>query len=230
MQKDFKTFEEQVGISFNDVALLRQAFTHRSYVNEHRAESAGHNERLEFLGDAVLELISTHYLYEKFPHKDEGELTAYRAALVNATTCAEVGSEIGINEYLLLSRGEAKDTGRARGVLLANAFEALIGALYLDQGYDAARAFIEAHLFPKIDGIVQNRLWQDAKSALQEKLQEEQGVTPHYEVIKETGPDHDKQFIVGVYAKDALVAEGSGKSKQEAEQSAARAALDKKGW
>ena len=230
MQKDFKTFEDNVGISFNDTALLRQAFTHRSYVNEHRAESAGHNERLEFLGDAVLELISTHYLYEKFPHKDEGELTAYRAALVNATTCAEVGSEIGINEYLLLSRGEAKDTGRARGVLLANAFEALIGAIYLDQGYDAARAFIEEYLFPKIDGIVQNRLWQDAKSALQEKSQETHGVTPHYEVIKETGPDHDKQFIVGVYIQDALIAEGIGKSKQEAEQSAARAALEKKGW
>ena len=230
MQKDFKTFEDNVGISFNDTALLRQAFTHRSYVNEHRAESAGHNERLEFLGDAVLELISTHYLYEKFPHKDEGELTAYRAALVNATTCAEVGSEIGINEYLLLSRGEAKDTGRARGVLLANAFEALIGAIYLDQGYDAARGFIEAHLFPKIDGIVQNRLWQDAKSALQEKSQETHGVTPHYDVIKETGPDHDKQFIVGVYIQEGLIAEGTGKSKQEAEQSAARAALDKKGW
>ena len=230
MQKDFKTFEDNVGISFNDTALLRQAFTHRSYVNEHRAESAGHNERLEFLGDAVLELISTHYLYEKFPHKDEGELTAYRAALVNATTCAEVGSEIGINEYLLLSRGEAKDTGRARGVLLANAFEALIGAIYLDQGYDAARGFIEAHLFPKMDEIIQKRLWQDAKSALQEKSQETHGVTPHYDVIKETGPDHDKQFIVGVYIQDALIAEGIGKSKQEAEQSAARAALEKKGW
>ncbi|HEY5383130.1 MAG TPA: ribonuclease III [Candidatus Paceibacterota bacterium] len=228
--KDFKTFEEQVGISFNDAALLRQAFTHRSYVNEHRGESTGHNERLEFLGDAVLELISTHFLYEKFPTKDEGELTAYRAALVNATTCAEVADEIGINDYLLLSRGEAKDTGRARGVLLANALEALIGAIYLDQGYDAARAFITTHLFPKIDDIVTHRLWQDAKSALQEKSQESHGVTPHYEVIKETGPDHDKQFIVGVYIKESLIAEGEGKSKQEAEQSAARAALEKKGW
>ncbi len=226
---DFTTFEQHVGISFNDTALLRQAFTHRSYINEHRGEGGGHNERLEFLGDAVLELISTHFLYEKFPHQDEGELTAYRAALVNAITCAEVATEIGINDYLLLSRGEAKDTGRARGVLLANAFEALIGAIYLDQGYDAAQGFIAAHLFPKIDGIVKNRLWQDAKSALQEKSQENHGVTPHYSVIKETGPDHDKQFIVGVYIKDDLAAEGSGKSKQEAEQSAARAALDKKG-
>jgi ribonuclease-3 len=230
MQKDFKTFENNVGISFTDMELLRQAFTHRSYLNEHRGESAGHNERLEFLGDAVLELISTHYLYEKFPTKDEGELTAYRAALVNATTCAEVANEIGINDYLLLSRGESKDTGRARGVLLANALEALIGAIYLDQGYDAARAFITAHLFPKIDDIVKNRLWQDAKSALQEKSQESHGVTPHYLVIRETGPDHDKQFIVGVFIKDNQIAEGEGKSKQEAEQSAARAALEKKGW
>ena len=177
-----------------------------------------------------MELISTHYLYEKFPNQDEGELTAYRAALVNAVTCAEVANEIGINDYLLLSRGESKDMGRARGVLLANALEALIGALYLDQGYEAARAFIAAHLFPKIDGIVKNRLWQDAKSALQEKSQESHGVTPHYAVVKETGPDHDKQFIVGVYIKEALIAEGTGKSKQEAEQSAARAALEKKGW
>jgi len=230
MQKDFKTFEQQVGVTFNDMALLRQAFTHRSYLNEHRGESAGHNERLEFLGDAVLELISTHYLYERFPEQDEGELTAYRAALVNATTCAEVANEIGINDYLLLSRGESKDTGRARGVLLANALEALIGAIYLDQGYDAAREFINAHLFPKIDDIVKNRLWQDAKSALQEKSQENHGVTPHYAVLKETGPDHDKQFIVGVYIQENLIADGSGKSKQEAEQSAARAALEKKGW
>ncbi len=228
--KDFKTFEEMVGVSFNDTALLRQAFTHRSYLNEHRTEVAGHNERLEFLGDAVLELISTHFLYEKFPTQDEGDLTAYRAALVNATTCAEVANEIGINDYLLLSRGEAKDTGRARGVLLANALEALIGAIYLDQGYDAARAFITAHLFPKIDDIVKNRLWQDAKSALQEKSQESHGVTPHYEVVRETGPDHDKQFIVGVFIKENQIAEGEGKSKQEAEQSAARAALEKKGW
>ena len=230
MEKDFKTFEQQVGVSFNDTALLRQAFTHRSYINEHRTEGGGHNERLEFLGDAVLELISTHFLYEKFPNQNEGELTAYRAALVNATTCAEVAQELGINDYLLLSRGEAKDTGRARGVLLANAFEALIGAIYIDQGYDATQAFIAAHLFPKIDDIVKHRLWQDAKSALQEKSQENHGVTPHYAVVKETGPDHDKQFIVGVYIKDDLVAEGDGKSKQEAEQSAARSALDKKGW
>lgn len=227
---DFVTFEEQIGVMFNNATLLRQAFTHRSYLNEHRGQSGGHNERLEFLGDAVLELISTHFLYEKFPEKTEGELTAYRAALVNAVILSEVAQEIGMNDYLLLSRGEAKDKGRARGVLLANAFEALIGAIYLDRGYDSARTFISEHLFPKIDTIVKNRLWQDAKSALQEKAQDSEGVTPYYSVIKETGPDHDKQFVVGVYIKDVLVAQGQGKSKQEAEQDAARAALEEKGW
>ncbi len=230
MQTDFNTFQQTIGLEFNDLALLRQAFTHRSYLNEHRGEVVGHNERLEFLGDAVLELISTHFLYEKYPEKAEGDLTAYRAALVNAVTCAEVANSIGMNDFLLLSRGEAKDTGRARNILLANAFEALVGAIYLDLGYDATRAFITKHLFPKIEAIVKDRLWQDAKSALQEKAQESEGTTPHYTVLKETGPDHDKHFIVGVYVRDTLLAEGSGKSKQEAEQSAAREALDKKGW
>lgn len=228
--KDFKSFEESIGVEFNDVALLRQAFTHRSYLNEHRGHAGGHNERLEFLGDAVLELIATHFLYEEFPEKTEGELTAFRAALVNAVTLSEVAASLGMNDYLLLSRGEAKDQGRARGVLLANAFEALIGAIYLDLGYEAARGFISKHLFPKIDTIIKNRLWQDAKSALQEKVQESEGLTPYYSVLGETGPDHDKQFSVGVYVKDELLAEGSGKSKQEAEQAAARAALEAKGW
>ena len=228
--KDFDTFQQGLGLQFNDLELLRQAFTHRSYLNEHRGEVQGHNERLEFLGDAVLELISTHFLYNKYSDKPEGELTAYRASLVNAVTCAEIAHEIGMNDFLLLSRGEAKDTGRARNILLANAFEALVGAIYLDQGYDAAKEFITKHLFPKIDAIVREKLWQDAKSALQEKAQESDGVTPNYSVIRETGPDHDKHFIVGVYIKDTMAAEGSGKSKQEAEQTAARAALKEKGW
>jgi ribonuclease-3 len=230
VQKDFNTFQAELGLQFNEPALLRQAFTHRSYLNEHRGEALSHNERLEFLGDAVLELISTHFLYDKYPECAEGELTAYRAALVNANTCAEIAQKIGMNDFLLLSRGEAKDTGRARNILLANAFEALVGAIYIDLGYDAAREFIEKHLFPKIDEIVKKKLWQDAKSALQEKAQEKEGVTPHYAVVRESGPDHDKQFVVGVYIRDTLLAEGSGKSKQEAEQAAAREALDKKGW
>ncbi|MBP9710784.1 MAG: ribonuclease III [Candidatus Pacebacteria bacterium] len=230
MTSNFKTFEEGIGVTFKDGELLRQAFTHRSYLNEHRGEVSTHNERLEFLGDAVLELIVTHFLYEKFPDKPEGDLTAFRAALVNAVTLSEVASTIGMNDYLLLSKGEAKDTGRARGILLANAIEALIGAIYLDQGYDKAKEFIERHLFPKIEEIISKKLWRDPKSTLQEKAQEIEGVTPHYSVVRETGPDHDKQFIVGVYVKENLLAQGSGKSKQEAEQDAARNALEEKGW
>ncbi len=230
MPKDFKAFEAKLNLSFNDPKLLRQAFTHRSYINEHRGEAGSHNERLEFLGDAVLELISTHFLFEKFPNHDEGELTAFRASLVNAVTCAEIATALGMNDFLLLSKGESKDHGRARGILLANAFEALIGAIYLDQGLDAARTFISEHLFPKIDEIVHKQLWRDAKSALQEKVQEHEGVTPHYSVVRESGPDHDKEFVVGVYAKDRLLAQGTGKSKQEAEQAAAQAAIEAKGW
>lgn len=230
MTEQFKTFEQRLGFSFNDIELLRQAFTHRSYLNEHREERLEHNERLEFLGDAVLELIVTHFLYEKFPDKSEGELTAYRAALVNAVTLSEIAAHIGMNDYLLLSKGEAKDTGRARAILLANAIEALIGAIYLDQGYEASRLFVQKHLFPKIDEIIKKKLWRDPKSTLQEKVQEVEGATPTYSVIRESGPDHDKQFIVGVYARNMLLAQGAGKSKQEAEQDAARNALEEKGW
>ncbi|HWB33709.1 MAG TPA: ribonuclease III [Candidatus Paceibacterota bacterium] len=230
MQKDFVQFEKSIGLTFHNLKLLRQAFTHRSYLNEHRSEGGEHNERLEFLGDAVLELVATRYLFEKFPTHPEGDLTAFRAALVNAVTCAEVANELGMNEYLLLSKGESKDNGRARGVLLANAFEALVGAIYLDQGYDAAKEFIESRLLPKLDTIVKKKLWRDAKSTLQEKAQEAEGATPSYAVIRETGPDHDKQFVVGVYVRDNMLAQGMGKSKQEAEQSAAQAALEAKGW
>ncbi|HYF12957.1 MAG TPA: ribonuclease III [Candidatus Paceibacterota bacterium] len=228
--KDFKKFEQSIDIKFKDPVLLRQAFTHRSYLNEHRGEVEVHNERLEFLGDAVLELIATRFLYEKFPDRNEGELTAYRAALVNAVTCAEIANNLEMNNYLLLSKGESKDTGRARGVLLANAFEALVGALYLDQGFDVTQKFIEKHLFPKIDEIIKKKLWRDSKSTLQERVQEVEGATPYYAVIRESGPDHDKQFVVGVYAKDALLAQGQGKSKQEAEQDAARVALEERNW
>ena len=230
MPKDSKTFEESLSISFNDSSLLRQAFTHRSYINEHRGEGRTHNERLEFLGDAVLELIATHFLYEKYPNHDEGDLTAFRASLVNAIILSEVAADLGMNDYLLLSRGEAKDNGRARQMLLANAFEAVVGAIYLDQGYEAAHNFIAKNLFPKIDDIVQKRLWQDAKSLLQERAQEVESATPYYSVLRESGPDHDKHFLVGVYVKDILLAQGDGKSKQEAEQTAARRALETKGW
>src|SRR3989344_580437 len=227
---DFSAFEKKINITFSDKNLLRSAFTHRSYLNENRKSGMEHNERLEFLGDAVLELIVTEYLYGKYPEKNEGDLTAYRSALVNAVTLAGVAEGIGMNEHLLLSRGEAKDTGRARQVILANAIEAFIGALYLDQGYDATTQFVSRHVFNLIDDIVSKKMWLDAKSHFQEKAQEEVGVTPSYETVKETGPDHDKQFTVAVFLGKEKVAEGDGKSKQEAEQQAAKAALLAKGW
>ena len=230
MTKNFDTFEDKIGYSFNDKSLLEQAFIHRSYLNEHRDVRLEHNERLEFLGDAVLELVVTDHLFHQYPKEPEGALTSYRAALVNATTLASIAVGLGMNEYLLLSKGEEKDVGRARHYLLANTFEALVGALYLDGGYDAARAFIEKNVFPLTAAIVEQRLWQDAKSKFQEEAQERDGVTPSYEMLKQAGPDHDKKFTVGVYIKGELIAEGEGKSKQEAEQDAAKAALLAKGW
>ena len=227
---DFSSFEQRIGIVFGDKNLLRTAFTHRSYLNENRRAVREHNERLEFLGDAVLELIVTEYLYARYPEKQEGELTSYRSALVNATTLAGVAEGIGMNEHLLLSRGEAKDTGRARQVILANTIEAFIGALYLDQGYDATKLFVSRHLFGLLDGIVAKKTWLDAKSHFQEKAQEVVGLTPSYETIKEVGPDHDKKFLVAVFLGRERVAEGEGKSKQEAEQEAAKAGLRAKKW
>lgn len=223
-------FLERIGLSFNNIALLRLAFTHRSYVNEHRSEVKEHNERLEFLGDAVLELAVTRFLFDTYPSKAEGELTAIRAALVNTNTISTQAQKLGMNEFLLLSRGEAKDTGRARQYILANTFEAVIGAIYLDQGYDAANDFIAKHIFPLAEEVLDTRAWQDAKSRFQERAQEEISITPSYSILGETGPDHDKHFRVGVFLGPALVAEGMGKSKQEAEQEAAGAALREKGW
>jgi ribonuclease-3 len=230
MTKDFSQFEKAIELSFKDKALLRQAFTHRSYLNENRNLHIDHNERLEFLGDAVLELIVTDYLYHKYPKKPEGELTSYRSSLVNSTTLANVATKLGINEYLLLSHGESKDTGRARTYILANTFEAVLGALYLDQGYDIAKEFTAKHIFPLIDEIVEKGAWIDAKSRFQEMAQEYVGITPSYKTIKETGPDHDKQFTVGVYLGGELITSGEGRSKQEAEQNAAKKGLDTKGW
>lgn len=227
---DFGAFEKKVGIVFKNKELLRTAFTHRSYLNENRGSGMEHNERLEFLGDAVLELIVTEYLYAKYPEKAEGELTSYRSALVNAVTLAGVAEKLGMNEFLLLSRGEAKDTGRARQVILANTIEAFIGALYLDQGYEATKVFVSRYVFKLVDEIVSKKMWLDAKSHFQEKAQELVGVTPLYETIKEVGPDHDKKFTVAVFLGKDRVAEGEGKSKQEAEQQAAKMGLEAKSW
>lgn len=229
-EKEFSGFEKLVGLDFKDKDLLKQAFTHRSFLNEHKNLKGKHNERLEFLGDAVLELVITHYLYDEYPDKNEGDLTSVRSALVNATTCAEVAKKIGVNDYLLLSKGEAKDEGRARQYILANALEAIIGAIYLDLGYEKARDFILEHIAPLTARIVREELWVDSKSKFQEKAQDITGTTPSYKTLKEEGPDHDKKFTVGVFLGEQLVAEGDGDSKQDAEQSAAREALKEKGW
>lgn len=219
----------RLGITFHNLDILEEALTHRSYLNENKS-ARSHNERLEFLGDAVLELIVTRFLYDRFPTKPEGELTAFRAALVNTYSLADTAEAIGLNDMLLLSKGEAKDTGRARQIILANAFEAVLGAIYLDQGYERADEFVHKHLTPKIDEVIAKRAWQDPKSRFQEVAQDKKGATPTYKVISETGPDHDKKFTVGVYLRAEEVARGDGKSKQEAEQAAATAALAKAGW
>lgn len=227
---DFSKFEKKTGVSFNDKNLLRQAFTHRSYLNENPQKSIAHNERLEFLGDAVLEIIVTEYLFREYPEKTEGELTAYRAALVNAKMFSDVAKQLGMNEYLLLSRGEARDTGKARQYILANTFEAFIGALYLDQPRAVVVLFVTNNVLSRTGEIISKRLWQDAKSSFQEKAQEAVNITPSYKVLKESGPDHDKCFTVGVFLGDTEIALGNGNSKQEAEQDAAASALMKKKW
>lgn len=227
---DFSEFEKKMSVSFKNKNLLKQAFIHRSYLNENPKVGIHHNERLEFLGDAVLELITTNYLYKNYPDKNEGDLTSYRAALVNAVTLSDVAQKIGMNDFLLLSKGEAKDTGKARQDILANTFESFLGALYLDQGYEKSEKFVGKVLFPLMEDILKKGSWRDSKSVFQEKAQEIFGVTPVYRVIAESGPDHDKRFTVGVFLSKDLIVEGSGKSKQEAEQKAATEALKKKGW
>ena len=223
-------FKQRNTVNFINTKLLEQAFIHRSFINENPRTGLVHNERLEFLGDAVLELIVTEYLYSAYPHQNEGDLTAYRSALVNAITLGEVASDLGFNDMMKLSKGEAKDVHRARSSILADAYEAFIGALYIDQGYQAAKEFITRTLVGKTEEIVRKGLYKDAKSYVQEKSQELYSVTPNYKVLSEEGPDHDKLFLIGIYFADEKVAEGKGKSKQEAETSAARAALVAKGW
>ena len=227
---DFTKFEKSIGIKFNNPLLLKTALTHRSYLNEHQEDGLEHNERLEYLGDAVLELATTHFLFENFPQESEGVLTSYRSALVNTTSLLEVAGKLKINDFLQLSKGEAKDIGRARTFIIANAVEAIIGALYLDQGYVVAQKFIADNFLAKIDEVVEKSLWQDAKSTFQEKAQEFLRITPNYQVLEESGPDHNKNFKIGVFLNKKLIAEGEGVSKQEAEQVAAQTALKLKQW
>ena len=229
--KDFSPLEKSLGISFRNKDLLIQAFCHRSYLNENPDFYLSHNERLEFLGDAVLELITTDYLFRKYPDKPEGEMTGWRASLVNANILSDTSRELGFEDFLLLSSGEEKEKGKARKYILSDTFEAFIGALYLDSGYEACKKFIEKDLIEKkLDEIIEKKLFKDPKSLFQEKSQEIVGITPVYQVLEETGPDHLKHFVVGVMLGEELVAKGDGSSKHEAELKAAEEALKAKDW
>lgn len=229
-EKKFPEFEEKMGITFKNPAFLVQAFVHRSYLNEHHDFPLGQNERLEFLGDAVLELIVTEFLFYEYGNP-EGELTNWRAALVNAKILSNIAYEIGMEPFLFLSHGEAKDAGtKARDYIMANAIEALIGAIYLDQGYDMARQFVTRWVLIKLPMVLEQGLYMDAKSRFQESAQELLGVTPTYKVLHEEGPDHAKNFKVGVFLDKELVASGEGTSKQEAQTDAAEKAIKVKKW
>jgi len=229
--KDFAGLEVIAGVEFKDKDLLKQAVVHRSYLNEHPEFRLHHNERLEFLGDAVLEIVVTESLFHRFPETPEGDLTNWRASLVNAKMLAEIANEIGLEKYLYLSKGESKDSNtKARQYILANAIEALIGAIYLDQGIKASKKFIKEKILVKLDYILSHELYLDPKSKFQEKAQEEIGITPHYKVLSEVGPDHAKVFEVGLYVGTELIAKGKGTSKQEAQIAAAAKGIKKKGW
>lgn len=228
--KDFSPLEKKLNLKFKNKDLLIQAFCHRSYLNENPDFYLDHNERLEFLGDAVLELIVTEELYQKYPKKPEGELTNWRAALVNAKMLSEVAKDLDFNDFLLLSRGEAKELGKARQYILANTFEALIGAIYLDRELDPCKEFIKKYLIKKLPHIIEAGLFRDAKSQFQEGSQERVGITPTYKVLEEWGPDHARHFIIGVFLNKELAAKGEGSSKQEAEEKAAKNALEIKKW
>ncbi len=224
---DLKNLEEKLNITFENKDLARNAFVHRSYLNEHPNFELSSNERLEFLGDAVLELVTSEKLFHKYPNKPEGDLTNLRAALVCTTSLAEESLRLDLGEHLYLSRGEEDSGGREREYILANTFEALLGALYLDKNYETCQKFVERNLFYKIEEIVENGTYRDAKSTLQELAQEERGITPTYKVLKDWGPDHAKNFQMGVFLNDEQIGVGEGQSKQEGEQAAAQDALEK---
>ncbi|MEK7629195.1 MAG: ribonuclease III [Patescibacteria group bacterium] len=224
--ESLQKLEHKLGVVFKDKNLLKQALIHRSWLNENPESGLENNERLEFLGDAVLELVVTEYLYKKYKNP-EGELTNWRAALVNYVNLSEVAGVLEFNDFLLLSKGEAKDMGRARQVILANTMEAIIGAIYLDHGYETVAKFINKNILCDLEKIIKSKSYKDSKSLFQEQSQEKFGITPNYKVLNETGPDHDKVFEVGVYLNEDMVGKGSGPSKQEAEQKAAESALEK---
>jgi len=228
--KELDKLEKKLGVTFKNTDLLKTAVIHRSYLNEHKDFGLGHNERLEFLGDAVLELVTTEYLFRNFPNP-EGDLTNWRASLVNSKMLASIARDLLVEDFLHLSKGELQDKNtKARNYILANAMEAIIGAVYLDQGFDVAASFITAKILVKLQHILDNKLYLDPKSKFQEKAQELIGVTPIYRVLEESGPDHNKFFKIGIYLNDELVAVGEGTSKQEAQVDAADNALIAKEW
>lgn len=224
MSDPLQTLQQNLGVTFSDQSLLRTALVHRSYLNENRSFSLPHNERLEFLGDAVLELIVTDHLYNTYDNP-EGDLTSWRSALVRGDMLAVVAEELGVGDALMMSKGEEKSGGRNRSQLLANACEAIIGAVYLDQGYDTAKELVHRVIIPRLPEIIKEGSDRDPKSVLQEKAQEKFNQTPEYTVTSETGPDHDKRFTIDVKLGDNVVGTGKGTSKQQAQQEAAKAAL-----
>ena len=218
--------KEKLGFEFNDISLLVTALTHRSYVNEHKEHKIEHNERLEFLGDAVLEVVSSDFLYRNY-NEPEGIMTSWRAALVRTESIGAAGEKLGYEPLVRLSKGEKQGSERAHAIILADCFEAVIGAIYLDQGYHTAKAFIEKHILTKIDQILADGSWRDPKSYFQELAQKHDGITPMYRTIKEEGPDHDKTFTVGAYVGATLKGTGTGHSKQEAQTEAAKDGIAK---
>ncbi len=230
-EKDFSKLQKTIKYKFKNIDLLKQAMVHRSFLNENPGFPLGHNERLEFLGDAVLELVVTDYLYRHFPHANEGEMTSWRASLVNSKMLAHMAGSLELDPVLYLSRGEAKDAkSKARQYILTNTLEALIGAIYLDRGYKYADKFIHQFVLPNLPMIFEKGLDVDPKSHFQEVAQEKYRITPHYEVLEEKGPDHARHFRIGVFLGKECIGVGEGTSKQEAQESAAKNALETKGW
>ncbi len=223
VDKDFKALQKKIGVDFNDEGLLTTAFIHRSYLNEN-SDYKEHNERLEFLGDAVLELVVTEHLYKNYPNP-EGDLTNWRSALVKTETISDASRDLGFENYLFMSRGESKSKGRARQLILANCFEAVIGAIYMDKGYTSAKKFISENLIRRLPEIIEKKLYIDPKSRLQELAQRKESITPKYDVLEESGPDHQRTFKVGVFLEKRKIGEGKGSSKQLAQQDAAEDAL-----
>jgi len=223
---ELRSLERKIGLNFKNKDLLKTAFTHRSYLNEHPDEKLPHNERLEFLGDSVLGFIISTYLYNKYPNHPEGDLTNFRSSIVNARILSKVAKDLGLGEFLFLSRGEESTGGRQRQYILANTYEALLGAIHLDQGLTESSRFVDKTLLPNLQEIIKKKLYKDYKSLLQELLQAKFNVTPSYKLISERGPDHSKIFEIGVYMKEKLLAAGSGNSKQTSEQAAAKNALE----